>query len=201
MAAGLMLLNIAVLAQSKARNAKHAESAQFISFKRMADDAGIGFCIPDGFKEIKPVNNENFDADYAMALPGEDFEVWIQVRSLKQSWNSYEQLKDIRSRQLENPDSLYKATSRALALQLSFDNKYFSRNLQPDILEQYNADAGKTYLVNLSDSPETHRFKYAMLIALQKDHTGMVMALCLANEKGPELFKNINKARDCLRFK
>ena len=66
----------------------------------------------------------------------------------------------------------------------------------------YASDAaGKTYLLNLLDMPETKHYKYALLITLQKGHVGTIIAVCFANEKGAEFFKNINKASKCLKFK
>jgi hypothetical protein len=171
-------------------------------FNKEAEDAGIDFAVPPGFKEVPAVNNENFSFDYALTLPGADFEVWMQVHSLKQNWASYEQVKNITGKALANPDSMYVQAAQAHAAALSDDdNKRFVRPLSPAILSQYNADAGKTYFFTLANLPETKRYKYALLIALQKDHTGYLMAVCLTNERGPEFFKNINKARDCIRFK
>jgi hypothetical protein len=201
MAACLMLLNITALAQIKVKSGKNTESPHLAAFKRIASQAGVDFMLPDGFKEIKAINNENFSIDYAMAMPGKDFEIWIQVKSLKENWSSYEALKNIRGRQLANPDSLYKDISSAYALQLCSGSRYYSRNITAQVLEQYNADAGKTYFLSLADLPETSNYKYALLIALQKNHIGTVLAICLTNDKGPDFFKIIKQAQNCLKFK
>jgi len=178
-----------------------AVSPQLTSFLKEARGAGVDFTMPKNFKEIPAVNNENFSFDYAMAMPGQDFEVWLQVHSLKQNWLSYEQAKDITGKTLDNPDSTYLQAARAHATAMSDDDKYFTRSLPASVLETYNADAGKTYLFNLANLPETRRYKYALLIAIQKDHAGYLMAVCLTNEKGPAFFKNINQARDCIKFR
>ena len=183
-------------------NVLHAAvSPQLTSFLKEAHGAGIDFTMPKIFKEIPAVNNENFSFDYAMTIPGQDFEVWLQVHSLKQNWLSYDQAKDISGKTLDNPDSTYLQAARAHATAMSDDDKFFTRSLSASLLEMYNADAGKTYLFNLANLPETRRFKYALLIAIQKDHTGYLMAVCLTNEKGPAFFKNINHARDCIKFR
>lgn len=180
---------------------KPKQSAQLAAFVKEANEAGIDFVLPANFKELPAVNNENFSFDYAMAIPGQDFEVWLQVHSLKQNWISYEQVKSITGKTLANPDSTYLDESRAHATALSDDSKVFTRPLPARILEQYNADAGKTYLINLADLEETRHYKYALLIAIQKNHSGYLMAVCLTNEKGPDFFQNINKARDCIKFR
>ena len=207
LAAGLLCLaGTAAIAQNKKAQkvkapAKSKVSPQLASFIEQANEAGIDFTLPASFKELPAVNNENFSFDYTITLPGQDFEVWFQAHALKQNWASYEQVKNITGKTLANPDSTYLEAARAHASALSDDGKYFIRPLPTRVLEQYNADAGKTYLLNLANLPETRHYKYALLIAIQKDHIGYMMAVCLTNEKGPEFFKNINKARDCVRFR
>ena len=49
--------------------------------------------------------------------------------------------------------------------------------------------------------PATKRYKYALLITLQKNHTGIILAVCFTNEKGPEFFKNLDRASSCMKFK
>jgi len=209
LAAGVLFLtqNTSVAQQrkkavkEKPASARVVLSPQLTSFLKEARAAGVDFSMPKSFKEIPAINNENFSFDYAMNIPGHDFEVWLQVHSLKQNWLSYDQVKDITGKTLDNPDSTYLQVARAHATAMSDDDKYFARPLPENVLEMYNADAGKTYLFNLADLPETRRYKYALLIAIQKDHTGYLMAVCLTNEKGPAFFKNINQARDCIKFK
>jgi len=211
LAAGLLcLIQLTASAQSKRYTKKVKAkvtpvpvtgSRQLSAFAKECREAGIDFVLPTSFKELPAVNNENFSFDYAMNIPGQDFEVWLQVHSLKQNWLSYDQVRNITGKTLDNPDSTYLQAARAHATAMSDDSRYFARPLPPRVLEMYNADAGKTYLFNLADLPETRRFKYALLIAIQKDHTGYLMAVCLTNEKGPEFFKNINQARDCIKFR
>jgi hypothetical protein len=55
--------------------------------------------------------------------------------------------------------------------------------------------------LNLLDFPATKHYKYALLIALQRNHTGTIMAVCFTNDKGPEFFKNVDRASNCLKFK
>jgi hypothetical protein len=134
-------------------------------------------------------------------MPGQDFEVWLQAHSLEQNWASYEQVKNITGKMLANPDSTYINAIKAQALALSDDDRYTIRSIAPELLEVYNADAGKSCMVSLADLPETKGFKYALLIALQKKHTGYFLAVCLTNDKGPDFFRNINKVRECIKFR
>jgi hypothetical protein len=180
---------------------RSAGSQQLALFTKVANQAGVDFTLPSGFKELPALNNEDFSFDYAMILPGQDFEVWFQIHSLKQNWASYEQVKNITGKTLANPDSTYIEAARAHASALSDGGKYFMRPLPPTVLDQYNASSGKTFLFDLADLPETASYKHAFLIAIQKDHVGYVMAVCLTNEKGPEFFKNISKARYCIKFR
>lgn len=206
----LCLAHIPAIAQSKKKCNKVkpkvvpqrvAASKQLSSFLQEAREAGVDFAMPANFKELPAINNENFSFDYAMTIPGQSFEVWLQVHSLKQNWLSYDQVKDITGKTLGNPDSTYLQAARAHATAMSDDDKYFARPLPARVLEMYNADAGKTYLFNLANLPETRHYKYALLIAIQKDHTGYLLVVCLTNEKGPAFFKNINQARDCIKFR
>ncbi|MGZ3873041.1 MAG: hypothetical protein ACXVJD_08985, partial [Mucilaginibacter sp.] len=176
-------------------------NSKLTEFNHLAAQANVTFTFPEGFKEITAPDNEYFSFDYAIALPGKDFEIWFQVKSQKENWISYQKTKNNPNSQLANPDSTYSALGEANAAALTDDNNYFTRTIPPDVLARYNADAGKSYLLTLRDMPATKHYKYALLITLQKDHTGIIMAVCFTNEKGPEFFKNIDKARNCVKFK
>jgi len=181
----------------RTQKAKHAAVSALDEFNRLAAQADVTFLFPEGFSEIKAPNNEYFSFDYAIALPGKDFEIWFRVKSEKENWAGYTRSKN---NQLANPDSLYIATSRAEAVAFTGERKYFVRNIPPGICSRYNADAGKSYLLTLLDMPVTKHYKYALLITLHKNHIGSITAVCFTNDKGPEFFKNIRLAGDCLKF-
>lgn len=159
-------------------------------FARIAADANLVFNFPEGFKEVAPINNEELTYDYGIMLPGHEIEIWFAVKPNK-FINKY----------YTNPDSAYVYLGKAQVTAFSADNAYFVRSLNDRVLNQYNADVGKSYLLNLSDSPATRHYKYALLITLQKSHAGALLAVCLTNDKGPEFFKDMDKARSCIRFK
>lgn len=199
----MLFVNSAVWAQVKPHNPKAGQhtSADYTAFKQLAEEAGADFKLPKGFKEVKAPNNEDFSFDYGMALPGQGFEIWLEMKPLVRNWQSYERTKGISGSEQANPDSVYKEVLKAYAMQLSGDNAYFTRSLTPETLQQYNADAGKSYLINLADLPDTRHYQYALLIAVQKHHVGTIIAVCLTNDKGPGFYKNVSQARNCLRFK
>jgi hypothetical protein len=176
-------------------------SEQLKNFQAITAQANVGFVFPVGFKEIKAPDNEDFSFDYAMALPGKEFEIWLQVRSQKENWASY--IKSIGNKHTmqANPDSLYLGLGNAHAIAFTGDRNYLMRSIPANILERYHANAGRSYLLNLLDMPVTRHYKYALLITLQKDHTGTILAVCFANEKGPEFFKYVDKASSCIKFK
>jgi hypothetical protein len=197
----LLVFTVPVFAQVRhaiANSAPSAISSQLNEFYHLAAQANITFLFPPEFTEIKAPNNEYFSFDYAMKLPDTDFELWFQLKSDKENWRSY-----IRTRNhlLVNPDSLYSSAGKALATTFTGSKNYLIRTIPPQVLTRYNADAGKSYLLNLLDMPETNHYKYALLITLHKNHIGTITAMCLTNEKGPEFFKNIKKAEHCLKFK
>ncbi|MEN0054656.1 MAG: hypothetical protein AAGC65_13365 [Mucilaginibacter sp.] len=187
--------------QPMAQPAKIQGSAQFREFSQLLNQASVVFTFPKGFKEVPAVNNEDFSFDYAMQMPGKDFEVWFQVKSQKENWASYERSDSDNGKQLANPDSLYIDMGKAHASTFTGDRNYFVRNMPQNVLDRYNADAGKSYLLNLLDLPATKHYKYALLITLQRNHTGTIVMVCFTNEKDPEFFKNIDRATNCLKFK
>jgi hypothetical protein len=199
-AALLLGFSVPVFAQVRHGNtqkAKHRALSALDEFNRLAAQANVTFLFPEGFKQIKAPNNEYFSFDYAIGLPGRDFEIWFRIKSEKEDWASYMRAKN---NQLANPDSLYIATSRAEAVAFTGERNYFVRNIPPGVCARYNADAGKSYLLTLLDMPVTKHYKYALLITLQKNHIGNIVAVCFTNDKGPEFFKNIRLAGNCLKF-
>jgi len=167
----------------------------------LLDDAGLRLTLPYGFKEIPPLNNEDFSFDYAMQLPGKGFEMWVQVKSQKQNWVSYENAKNDKKTELANPDSMYLDLGRANAIALSGNKNCTARNLPPDVLARYNADAGKSYLLDLLNMQVTHHYRYALLISLQKNHTGTLIAIYFTNQKDADFYKYVNRAGYSFRFR
>lgn len=174
-------------------------SGRLKRFNRLTSDAGMHFIFPEGFKEIPPLNNDDFTFNYAMTLPGRDFEIWFMVKSQKKAWQAFSMAKNDASKQ--NPDSAYNALGYEHAVAFTGDTSFLTRTIPKEILVRYNANAGKTYLLNLKDQGETKHYKYALLITLEKDHTSTLLVMCLGNENGTEFFKNISLASKCLKFK
>jgi len=190
----------------KAIAVKPAPKAAYISpqlknFQHLIAAANVSFIAPQGFREIKAPNNEDLSFDYAMEMPGKEFEIWFQVKSQKENYASYEKSIGDKNTAQANPDSLYVGMGTAHAITFAGDNNFLQRTIPPKYLARYNADAGKSYLLNLQNEAVTKGYKYALLITLQKDHIGTLLAVCFANEKGPEFFKNIDKASNCIKFK
>ena len=199
----LILLAVTAISQQIKHKSTVAKttSNQLKAFYQLDAEANVVFIYPEGFKEIPVINNEDFSFDYAMVLPGHDFEIWFRVRSLKRNWEDYQLYSNDPTRSIENPDSLYNHIGLAQAISFTGDKNYFTTIIPKDVLARYNATAGKTYLLNLLDMRATKHYKYALLITLQKDHIGTIVAVCFANDKGSEFFKNISKASKCLKFK
>lgn len=174
---------------------------QLNEFYHLVAQANATFIYPKGFKEIRAPNNEDFSFDYGLELPGKDFEIWFQIKPEKENWASYIHTQNTPKTQLANPDSAYNDWGKAQAIAFTGDQKYYVVTIPQDILLRYNADAGKSYLLTLLDLRKTKHYKYALLITLQKNHTGTIMAVCFTNDKGPEFYKNISKASNCLKFK
>jgi hypothetical protein len=168
-------------------------------FNVLAAQANVTFVFPKEFKEIKAPDDEDFSFDYGIELPGKEFEIWFQIKPQKENWASYEKAKSSNTL-LDNPDSLYASIGAAEALSFTGEKNYLVRDIPHDYLTRYNADAGKSYLLMLLDNKATKHYKYALLFALQKFHTGIIFAVCFTNDKGPEFFKNINKAAAALKF-
>jgi len=175
---------------------KPVPNQQKTNFYQLIAQTNVSFLWPKGFAEVQAPDDEDFSFDFGLELPGQDFEVWYQIKPEKGDWARF---KD--NPQAANPDSLYKGVGKAAAASFCGDQKYFEINMPHSILARNNADAGKSYLLTLLDLPQTKHYKYALLITLQKDHTGTIIAVCFTNVKGPEFFKNVKRATNCLRFK
>jgi hypothetical protein len=122
------------------------------------------------------------------------------ARSQKQNWLSYEHTQTDQKSELDNPDSMYMEISNAYANALTGGNTYQARDMPPDVLAQYNADAGKSYLLNLLDMPVTQHYKYALIVALQKNHTGTLIAIYFTNYKDPDFYSDVNKVSHSFKF-
>jgi hypothetical protein len=177
-------------------------SQQLRDFKERVMRANATFVFPKGFKEIIAPDNEDFSFDYAMELPGKGFEIWFQVKSQKENYAAFLRTIGNKETMQGDPDSLYLAMGTAHALAFAGDRSaYFTRPIPPKICARYNANAGKSYLLNLLDVPITKHYKYALLVTLQKDRTGTILAVCFSNEKGPEFYKDMDRASNCIKFK
>ncbi len=202
----LLLLIIASLTAQEKKSApvsagNHWQGKKLKEFSKRVLQADAAFEYPDGFAEIPPPNNDDYSFDYALELPGKEFEIWLKVTPQKQEWLNYTRTQTAGGAATENPDSVYLDVGKAMAASLAGGQPYFERSIPPDILARYHADAGRSYLLTLLDRPETKHYKYALLITLQKNHAGTILAICFGNEKGPEFFKSISKASQCLKFK
>ncbi|MDB5139099.1 MAG: hypothetical protein JWR12_1015 [Mucilaginibacter sp.] len=200
-----MLFIVPAIAQPKhARPLKTKQviiSRQLADFNRLAAQANVSFIFPVGFKEIKAPNNEDFSFDYAMELSGKEFEIWFHIKPEKADWASYVHDLNNPNAQLANPDSLYKDMAAAQAITFTGEKNSPLRVLPQHVLARYNADAGRSYMLTLLDLPEAKHFKYALLVTLHKNHTGTIIAVCFTNDKGPDFFKNLKEASNCIKFK
>lgn len=176
-------------------------SQQLKNFLQIVADANATFSFPKGFKEIKAPDNEDVSFDYSIQIPGKEFEIWLHVRSQKENWAAYEKTLNDKAKQQANPDSLYYEIGKAQAMAFAGDNEALERILPAGIIERYNADAGRSYMINLADEKITRHYRYALLITLQKFHTGTIMVVCFSNQKGPGFFQNIVSASNCIKFK
>jgi hypothetical protein len=166
------------------------------SFDKKLKKAKMTFIFPTGFKEVKATDIYNFD--YGIIAPEGDCEIWFKVQSQKDSWTSY--LKGKNDNRIVHPDSVYKEIGLSQAKAFKGDKDPIERIIPANLLTRYGADLGKTYLVNLPDAAATKHYKFAMVVVMQKNKTGIAMAVCFANELGPGFFKNLNKASSCLKF-
>jgi hypothetical protein len=176
-------------------------SSQLRDFYLLTASAGIQFTFPAGFRETRVLNNEDFSFDYAMEIPGHEFEIWFQVKSQKKNWQTYISSKNDPNKRTENPDSLYVGMGQGQANSLTEDKKYLMRNISQDILNRYNANAGRSYLLTLPDQLATKHYKYALVLTLEKNLTGTLLAICFTNEKNPEFFKNVTGVSNYIKFK
>ncbi len=182
---GMVFFMLPAIAQVK----NSAGTRQLKEFNKELTEASLTFTLPNGFKETRPIAAEGPSFDYGIEYPGADFEIWFQVKPIKS-----------KNEKTTNADSLYAEMGRTEATALIGEKNYLTRTIPQNALMRYNADAGKTYLLNLPDSPTTKHYKYAMVVALQKNHTGTLLAVCFANELGPGFFKNLNIASSCIKF-
>lgn len=185
-----MLMAVTAVAQET-----HVPSPQLKNFNNALAQVGMTFNQPDGFKEAKVVNTPALPFEYALEIPDADFEIWFRINTQKDN----ERFLSERDIDLSS-DSAYVAIANEQLKAFTTDDALV-RNIPTYMLDRYNADAGRTYLINLNDAVLTKHYKYALLIVLQKNKTGTLMAVCFTNVKGPEFFKNMYKASNCVKFK
>ena len=177
------------------------QSKQLKQLYSLATAARASFEFPNGFNEIRALDDDDFSFDYAVDLPGKELEIWFQVISEKETLLTKDWGKNSNSDLLGNPDSLYNSLGTVTSQQLTGNKHITGKNMSPEYLAAYHADAGKSFLLTLLDKSKTRHFKYALLFALQKFHAGTIIVICFSNEKGPEFFNNISKPSKALQFK
>jgi len=183
-----------------AQNKSLPANSQRKDFYLLLKEADLKFTFPTGFNEIKVINNDYFSSDFALEESRHNCEVWVVVRSQKQNWVSYENAQNNKKPELANPDSMYVDIGKAYAIGLTGSQNYMMRNIPADVLAEYNADAGKSYLLNLRDMQVIHHYKYALIVSLQKNHTGTLLAIFFTNYKDPDFYRYVNSVSHSFKF-
>jgi hypothetical protein len=192
----IILLCLVITTTLAIGQVKPVASQQLEGFKELLSGINGSFTLPDNFTEVKPPNSDKLPFQYGLKFPDDETVVWFQVNSVKAEWLRYEK----NGKQGLNPDSAYIKTASDEANSMASTKYILSRSMPQRILDAYNADEGRSYLVSLADMPETKGFQYALLIVLHKNHYGNIVVACLTNERGPAFFRNINKLRYCFKF-
>ncbi|WP_461448823.1 hypothetical protein [Mucilaginibacter sp.] len=183
-----------------AQNKKPVISMQRKNFTLLLKQSNLKFTFPPGFQEVKAVNDEDFSFDFALHDPDHNCDIWLMARSQKQDWLTYEHTQADQRSELDNPDSLYIELGETYANALTGDNIYQARDMPADVLAEYNADAGKSYLLNLQDMPVTQHYKYALIVSLEKNHAGTLIAVFFTNYKDPDFYSDVNKVSHSFKF-
>ena len=84
---------------------------------------------------------------------------------------------------------------------MSEDEDFIIRDISEDVLTNFNATTGRSYILSLPDLPETRHYKYALILAIQKNHSGSILATCFADETDTDFIKNVNHLSQYVRFK
>src|SRR5271165_5211137 len=83
----LMLCIVSTFAQKRQPHVAEKQiriSNQLKEVYQLTAQADCTFIFPNEFKEVRAPDDEDFSFDYAMELPGKDFEIWFQVKSEKE---------------------------------------------------------------------------------------------------------------------
>ncbi len=191
---GLLFCIAPVFAQVK----QQPLTRELKNFSKQLTKANVSFTFPAGFKEIAVPNTHEHPFDYGIGSNEDDCEIWFQVRTQKDNWNDYIRRSD---RRILSADSLYREIGQLQAEAFKSEKPALARSIPSFTMKRYNADLGYTYLVReLPDAQITKHYKIAMVVVLQKNKVGTVLAVCFANELGPGFYSNLNKASSCLEF-
>jgi hypothetical protein len=127
-----------------------------------------------------------------METTDHSFEVWFKIKSHK---------KDILNQREANPDTAYLELIHTAAQSLGENENFIIRDISNDALLNFNASAGKSYVISLPDQPETKHFKYALILAIEKSNTGTILAVCFTDNTNTDFFRNVNHLSQYIRFK
>lgn len=174
--------------------------SQLKNFQQSLAAANLQFSLPKDFKEVKALHKEDLNIDYAMEMPNANFQVWYLVKNLQQEQPRLKTAEENSKRTLNNLDSLYIYTALSTANALAGKDNYTFKNLPPNVLNTFHADKGRSYQLNLYNTPETEHYQYGLLLSLYKNGTGCICMLFLSNENGPDFYKKVNKAYYSVRF-
>ena len=188
------------ISTSYAQTKPAPEITQRKDFYLLLKEANLKFTFPSGFKETQAINNDYFSFDFALDDPKQNCEVWLSVRPQKQNWISYQKAQSDKKTELANPDSMYVEVTKAYATELTGDKNFQARDMPADVLAEYNADGGKSYLLNLRDMAVIHHYKYALIVSIQKDHTGTLVAIFFTNYKDTDFYRDVNRVSHSFKF-
>lgn len=146
------------------------------SFTNLLAHAQMTFDTPNGFEETAIIKNKQMNYNYALKLPGHNFEVRYTVRPLDTLQKQYEAMKKNQQPGTVmagiEPNKLYAMSFRAILFNISGgragDIKLFPADA---VKKEFNADWGATGMVPLA--PEFgQNYKDCMVIAIHKDNIG-----------------------------
>jgi len=168
-------------------------------FKSLLGDCGMNLNMPKGFVEVKIIENNDMNYEYAIKYPDREFELRYAIRPIRYKKYANDTVKNEMEGQRPFRNSSYGTILQTIVLNITGGVDYAIQAFDKSaVKKEFNADWGATTFIELK-SDFGKGYKYCMIVTIHKDDVADAYYFYLSNTK-ENFSKNEEPLFHTLRF-